>query len=148
MNHFYSTLLAILCFYSITLIKLSLSANPQNLDQYFDGYGIYDEFPNLIHSYNHRRVQETNAEIKRGKLKELVKIVSNGKTTDLRNLLSIKNLNKVTFEKFSDILQCVPHEIGLDGNRGSMSMFSYIKPTRNMVELMCIMSESGMMISI
>ena len=125
-------LIDLLSFFCMFILVVSIS-NAENTDLYATSndvgmdYDSYD-YPKRIPVYHIRRDHYSNEVVSRGRLERI------GGLDHKKSPISLSS--------FKTELQCSVHEPTLNGRRGIINILEMVRPTRNILELMCIWAET------
>lgn len=95
-----------------------------------------DDYPTEI-PYYPVRVDATNQTVTSNRMNLI-----GGVPTDFHHIREHSKV-QVTLKEFTELLQCAPNEPILDSETGTLSLLKMIKPTKEILELMCIWAETG-----
>lgn len=99
---------------------------------------LFKMYPKAILHFPIRK-DSNNVEVSRGRLEMLN--LHNIKESNHHNK-KINNDNKVSLEKFKEIMQCDDNEPALDQYYGTLSLMLLFPPSKETVELMCAWAET------
>ena len=107
-----------------TVVNTDLHTSSNDIGMEFDSY----DYPKRIPVYHVRRDHYSNEVVSRGRLERI------GGLDHKKSPISLSS--------FKTELQCSVHEPTLNGRRGIISILEMVRPTRNILELMCIWAET------
>jgi len=108
----------------LTLLDSDAYTAGNDVDVDYDSY----DYPKRIPTYHVRRDHYSNEVVSRGRLERI------GGLEQKKPPMSLSS--------FKTELQCSVHEPTLNGKRGIINILEMIRPTRNILELMCAWTET------
>ena len=104
---------------------------------------LFKMYPKTIAHFPVRKDINSNEQVSRGRL-ELLNYNHHKKENNHHNKQDNNNNdnNKVSLEKFKEIMQCDDNEPALDQYYGTLSLMLLFPPSKETVELMCAWAET------